>query len=154
MFNAVSREELFDVINANFPELSPLTSLFYAEEGIILFKWKNKRWKNRGCPLLPIFATLVLHRVLKPLATKLKQQADDHLNSGDAGDDGFGSLAHLFAYMDHISSTVHQEDVQFFCTEFKKLGASRGCFVNPLKTRILSCSGNSILPRYKWSIPI
>jgi hypothetical protein len=43
MFNAVSREELFDVINANFPELSPLTSLFYAEEGIILFKWKNKR---------------------------------------------------------------------------------------------------------------
>jgi hypothetical protein len=49
--------------------------------------------------------------------------------------------------MDDISSTVPHEDVQFFCQELDKLGKKIGCFVNPLKTRILtSCSGNSILP--------
>jgi hypothetical protein len=46
MFNAVSREEHFDVINADFPELSPLTSLFYAEEGNVLFKWKKRDGKT------------------------------------------------------------------------------------------------------------
>jgi hypothetical protein len=107
-----------------------------------------KEGVNQGCPLLPIFATLVLHRVLKPLATKLKQQADNQLNSGNTGNNGFRSLMHLFAYMDNISSMVHHKGVQFFCTEIKKLGAPRGCFVNPLKTRILtSCSGNTILPQ-------
>jgi len=147
MFNAVSRTELFDIINKDFPELSPLTSLFYAEEGNVLFKWKNKRWKNlhmkegvnQGCPLSPIFATLVLHRVLKPLAKKLEECAANRLANGDPGDDGFGGLAHL-------SSNLPHKDVLFFCEEIERLGASRGCFVNPQKTRILtSCSGESIL---------
>ena len=155
MFNSVSRQELFDVINSDFPELRQLTSLLYEDEGTVKYKWKNKTWKqlkmkegvNQGCPLSPIFATLVLHRVLKPLDQQLRQRAANRLQNGDSGDDGFGSIAHLLAYMDDISSTVHHEDVQFFCTEIEKLGRSRGCFVNPHKTRILtSCSGDSIIP--------
>ena len=102
---------------------------------------------NQGCPLSPIFATLVLHRVLKPLAQQLELRASERLRNGHKGDDGYGSLAHLFAYMDDISSTVAHEDVEFFCTEIERLGISRGCIVNPLKTRILtSCKGESILP--------
>lgn len=101
MFNSLSCTELFDIINADFPELSPLTSLFYAEEGNVLFKWKNKRWKNlhmkegvnQGCP-----KSLVLHQVLKPLAEKLKEQAANRLANGDPGDNNYGGLAHLFAY--------------------------------------------------------
>jgi hypothetical protein len=109
---------------------------------------RMKEGVNQGCPLSPIFATLVLHRVLKPLDKQLQQRAAAHLASGISGDNGFGSLAHLFAYMDDISSTVALEDVQFFCEEIEKLGTPRGCFINPLKTRILtSCDGHSILPQ-------
>ncbi len=106
-----------------------------------------KEGVNQGCPLSPIFATLVLHRILQPLAQQLQIRANNRLKSNNTGDDGFGSIAHLLAYMDDISSTVAHEDVEFFCTELERLGASRGCFVNPaLKTRILtSCNGQSIL---------
>jgi hypothetical protein len=107
-----------------------------------------KEGVNQGCPpLSSIFSTLVLHWVLEPLAKSLHDRAQAQLVAGDTGDDGFGSIAHLFAYMDDISSTVSLADVQFCCKEFDKLGKPQGCFVNPFKTRILtSCSGNSILP--------
>ena len=156
MFNSVSRAELFDIIATDFPELYHLTSLLYEEHGTVHYKWNQTDWRqlqmkdgvNQGCPLSPIFATLVLHRVLKPLAHQLELRAAERLRHGDTGDDGYGSLAHLFAYMDDISSTVAHEDIDFFCTELERLGLPRGCFVNPLKTRILtSCSGESILPK-------
>ncbi len=106
-----------------------------------------KEGVNQGCPLSPIFATLVLHRVLKPVAEQLQLRAKSRVQNNNLGDDGHGSLAHLLAYMDNISTTVAYEDVEFFCTEIDRLGAPRGCFVNPMKTRILtSCSGESIIP--------
>jgi hypothetical protein len=155
MFNSVSRAELFDIIATDFPELYNLTKLLYDDHGTVHYKWNQTKWKhlhmdegvNQGCPLSPIFATLVLHRILKPLAQELEHRAAERLKNGNPGDDGFGSLAHLFAYMDDISSTVAHEDIEFFCTELDRLGSTRGCFVNPFKTRILtSCSGESILP--------
>ncbi len=146
MFNSVSRTELFNTIAQHFPELHAFTTLFYAEPGQVHYKWKDTTWKqlymeegvNQGCPLSPIFATLVLHEILQPLAKQLQHRAQERLNNNIPGDDGFGSLAHLFAYMDDISSSVAHDDVEFFCTEIEKLGASRGCFVNPTKTRILT----------------
>jgi hypothetical protein len=156
MFNAVSCIELFDIINKDFPELSGLTHQLYADSGDVFFKWNQVSWKslqmkegiNQGCPLSPIFATLVLHCVFKPLDKQLQQRAAARLASGIPGNDSFGSLAHLFAYMDDISSTVALEDVQFFCENMDKLGTLHGCFINPLKTRILtSCNGHSTLPQ-------
>jgi hypothetical protein len=127
MFNSVSRAELFDIIATDFPELYQLTTLFYEQHGTVHYKWNQTDWRylhmkdgvNQGCPLSPIFATLVLHRVLKPLAQQLELRASERLRNGHKGDDGYGSLAHLFAYMDDISSTVAHEDVEFFCTEIE-----------------------------------
>ena len=156
MFNSVSRHELFDIIANDFPELYNFTSLLYDTDGTVHYKWNQTKWKqlemedgvSQGCPLSPIFATLVLHRILQPLDTALKERAKARLQQGNPGDDGFGSIAHLLAYMDDISSTVAHEDIEFFCNEIERLGVSRGCIVNPQKTRILtSCSGESILNR-------
>jgi hypothetical protein len=156
MFNAVSCRELFDIINKDFPELSGLTHLLYADSGDVFFKRNQVSWKtlqmkegiNQGCPLSLIFATLVLDRVLKPLEEQLHQRAAARLTNGIPGDNSFSSLAHIFAYMDDISLTVALEDVQFFCEEIDKLGTPWGCFINPLKTRILTSSdGHSILPQ-------
>ena len=61
---------------------------------------KNERGRQPRKSFISIFATLVLHRVLTPLSM-----------NGDPEDNGFGSLPHLFAYMDVISSTDPLEDV-------------------------------------------
>ncbi len=107
-----------------------------------------KEGVSQGCPLSPIFATLVLHQVLEPLAESLHQQAQLRLGNRHPGDDGFGGASHIFAYVDDISSTVPLEDISFFCTKLEKLGAPRGCFLNPSKTRILtSTSNSSVIPQ-------
>ncbi len=134
MFNAVSCKGLFDIINKDFLELSELTHLVYADSRDVFFKWYQVSWKllqmkegvNQGCPLSPIFAALVLHCIVKLLEEQLQQRAAAHLANGIPGNAGFGSLAHLFAYMDDISLTVALEDVQFFCEEIDKLGAPHG----------------------------
>jgi hypothetical protein len=90
-----------------------------------------KEGVNQGCPLSPIFATLDLHRILKSLEEKIQQQAAACLANGIPGNDGFGSLAHLFAYLDDISSTIALEHVQFFCKETNKLGTPCGSSSTP-----------------------
>jgi hypothetical protein len=82
MFNAVSCKERFDIINKDFLELSGLTHLLYIDNGDIFSKWNQVSWKslkmkegiNQGCPLSPIFETLVLHHFLKPLEEQLQQR--------------------------------------------------------------------------------
>jgi hypothetical protein len=156
IFNAVSCKELFDTINKDSPELSGLMHLLYANNGDVFLKWNQVSWTslqmkegiNQGCPLSPIFETLVLHRILKPLDEQLQHKAAACLANGIPGNNSFGSLAHPFAYMDDLSPTIVLEVVQFFCEEIDELGTPCGCFINPLKTRILtSCDGHSILPQ-------
>ncbi len=159
MFNSVARDELFDIIRSDFPELTNLVELFYNEPGNVHYKWVNTRWNtlfmkegvNQGCQLSPIFATSVLHRALTPIDKSLRQRAQERLTQGNTVDDSHGGISHLFAYMDDISATIPLEDVQFFCNEIQKLGSKIRCFVNPYKTRILtSCNGDSsILPQLK-----
>jgi hypothetical protein len=151
MFNSVSRDELFDIIRSDFPELTNLTELLYNKHGNVYYKWKNVKWKtlfmeegvNQGCPLSPIFATLVLQRALKPIDDALKQQAIERTNKGNLHDDNHGGVSHQLGYMDDILALIPLEDIKFYC---EKIKSKIGCFVNPYKTRILtSCNGTSII---------
>ena len=153
-FNSVSRQEFFDVIGTHFPEILPLTTLFYGTDMTVHHKWNDGSWRNlqmkegvsQGCPLSPLFASFVVARLLAPIDQLLRARAAARLASGDPGDDGHGGISHLLSYVDDISTCVYLEDMQFLCETLKSQGASLGCFVNTSKTRILtSCNGLSPL---------
>jgi hypothetical protein len=109
---------------------------------------------NQGCPLSPIFATLVLQRALKPLDKALKDRASQRAQQGNKHDDKHGGVLHQLGYMDDISALLPLEDVKFYCDEIKTIGSKIGCFINPYKTRILtSCNGESILPLLQSTNP-
>jgi hypothetical protein len=140
-FNSVSRQEFFDVIGRHFPEILPLTTLFY---GTDMTDLQMKEGVSQGCPLSPLFASFVVARLLAPINNLLRERAASRLASGDAGDDGHGGISHLLSYVDDISTCVYLDDLQFLCETLKSRGASLGCFVNTSKTRILtSCNGTS-----------
>jgi hypothetical protein len=96
-FNSVSREDYFNVISTSFPELLPLSTLFYEHAGTVHHKWDDGSWRtllmkegvSQGCLLSPLFASFVVARLLKPINKLLRQCASDRLASGDPGDDGF-----------------------------------------------------------------
>ena len=153
-FNSVSREAFFKVIADFFPEILPLTTLFYEQAGTVHHKWADGTWRtllmeegvSQGCPLSPIFASLVVTNLLQPLDIELRERAATRLRNGDPGDDGFGGITHLLGYVDDVSACTPLEDLKFLCGRFATIGAPIGCFVNPMKTRILtSTSGHSPL---------
>jgi hypothetical protein len=98
-------------------------------------------------PTFSHFAYLVIARILQPLDTLLKSRVAAHLLNGHPGDDSKGSIIHLLGYVDDVSACVPLVDLKFLCDNFASIGAPLSCFVNPMKTRILtSTSGLSPLP--------
>jgi hypothetical protein len=81
MFNSVPRHSLFQVIAKSFPEVQPVPTLFYKQAGTVHQKWADGTWRtipmeegiSQGCPLSPIFASLVVAELLKPVDHLLKQ---------------------------------------------------------------------------------
>ncbi|KAL7529537.1 hypothetical protein ACHAXR_009934, partial [Thalassiosira sp. AJA248-18] len=156
MFNSVSREELLDVIRVHYPELIPLARMLYSAPGTVHHRWEDGTWRtidmiegvNQGCPLSALFAAFVLDRVLRPLDLMLKERAAARLSAGDLGDDGYGSVTHLFGYVDDVSSDVPLVDLKFFHQSFGRLANRPNLHFNRIKSRILtSCDGESAIPR-------
>jgi hypothetical protein len=93
---------------------------------------------SQGCPLSPIFASLVVTNLLQPFDIELCERAATPLQNGDPD---------LLGYVDAISTCVPLVDLKFLCNQFATIGAPLGCFVNPMKTYILtSTSGHSPPP--------
>ena len=159
MFNNISRVEFFDIIATSFPELLPLTKLFYSNPGNVFHKWVDGEWKilhmeegsSQGCPLSPILAALVVVRLLKPIDHSLRQRALQRFEAGILHDDNYGGRTHLLGFLDDISTLVPLEDLLFLCDQFKQRGIPLGCFINKGKTRILT-STNGISPIQAISI--
>jgi hypothetical protein len=148
-FNSVSHQEFSNVIGQHFPEILPLTTLFYGNDMTVHHKWNDGSWRHlqmkegvsQGCPLSPLFASFVIARLLAPIDKVLCERAVTQLASGDTSDHGYGGISHLLlSYVDDISTCVYLEDLQFLCKTLKSNGASLGCFVNTSKTRILTCA--------------
>jgi len=86
-FNSVSSEAFFKVITDSFPEILPRTTLFYEQAGTVHYKWADGTWRtllmeegvSQGCPLSPIFASLVVTNLLQPLDIELRERAASRL---------------------------------------------------------------------------
>ena len=80
MFNELSFEKIFEMVEHNYPELLPLVSMLYREPGSVFFKMDDDKWHteslkegvNQGCPLSSTLAALVLNEILVPLTARLK----------------------------------------------------------------------------------
>ena len=84
---------------------------------------------------------------LKPLVKLLRARAAHRLKNGNPGDDGAGGITHLLGFVDNVSvCCVFLADLEFLYDHFNTLSKPLGCFINPMKTRILtSTSGHSPL---------
>jgi hypothetical protein len=122
-FNSVSHEAFFNVIAKSFPEMLPLTTLFYKHAGTVHHLWADGTWctllmeegVSQGCPLSPIFASLVIANLLQPLDIELCKRATTWLLNGNPGNDGFGGITHLLGYVDDVSACILLADLQFLC---------------------------------------
>jgi hypothetical protein len=67
----------------------PLTTLFYEHAGTFHHKLANGTWRtllmeegvSQGCPLSPIFAPLVVAKLLQPLDIELRKRAKTRLST-------------------------------------------------------------------------
>ena len=75
----------------------------------------------------------MLDRVLRPLDSLLHQQANDRLLNRDHGDDGHGSITHLFGWVDDVTAGVPIVDLEFFCDKFAELAEPLGLKLNPIQ---------------------
>ena len=68
---------------------------------------------SQGCPLSPIFASLVVACLLKPLdrLLLLRARASHQLKNGNPGDDGAGGITHLLGFVDDVSACAFLEDL-------------------------------------------
>jgi hypothetical protein len=137
-------------------------TLFYNQASTVHHKWADKIWRtllmeeamSQGCPLSPIFASIVVAELLESRDHLLKQQATEQLLSGNHGNDGNGGVTHLLGYINDLSACTPLDDLQFLCEQFDRLGSPLGCFINPMKTRILtSTSGTSPLAAIRLTNP-
>ena len=138
MFNELSREKIFELVQAKYPELFPLVSMLYRNPGSIFCKMGDGQWHtklmqegvNQGCPLSSTIAALLLNEILLPLTAKLKAS--------------LGRETDPMAYIDDCRANVYVEDVWFFLEEFNRLGGPLGCHLNFDKTHIMPSTNGTL----------
>jgi hypothetical protein len=151
-FNSISCSEFFNLIAENFPELLPLTTLFYSNANTVHHKRSDGTWRQllmgkgvtQGCSLSPLFTSFVVARLLEPIDALLLTQAAKQIASGDPGDDKYSGITHLLSYVDDISTYIYLPDLEFFCNTLKNNGAALGCFVN---------TSNKVPHLLQWHVP-
>ena len=148
MFNACSRETCRASLQRHFPRLLPFFDLLYSEDNKCWYLDHHGQWNAflqtegfaQGCPLSPLFASLVLDEVLRPLQTELAHRARTRKNNGLLGDDNHGSTSATLAYFDDSSAVVPFMDTLFYLDRFAALGAPHGIIISKSKTKILTAT--------------
>jgi len=146
MFNAMSREKLRQLLERDFPELSPLADMLYKEPGFQMVRKVDGTWVaipveegfSQGCPLSPIFAAIVLNHILRKVHRDLTLKSIKRASDGNLHDDGIGGAPIILAYVDDTNILIPLEDVEDFLSLFNKYGNPLGAILNLSKTKILT----------------
>lgn len=155
MFNSILREHCCAILVNHFSRLVPFFNLLYKKDNLCHYIADNGKWGSfsqeegfaQGCPFSPAFSALVLQKILSQLDMKLRAEAKKRLRKSDKGNDGYGGVTHILAYVDDTSAVILYSDVELFCRRFAELGEPLGCALNPVNTKILtSTNGLSPLP--------
>ena len=156
MFNAVSRQKLREIVSIDFPELLPLADCLYDGPGKTVVKRSDGTWEaipvregfSQGCPLSPIFAAIVLKRILTKIHRDLMVRVQERLSEDMPKflDDGRGGQPLILGYVDDVNVLVPTRDVHTFLKLFKKYGEPYGAVLNTEKTRILTNTGGVDIP--------
>ena len=156
MFNAISREKMRELIFIHFPELEPFADCLYDDFGQTLIKRSDGTFESipveegfsQGCPASPVFAALVLNRILQKVYADMLTTVKNRVANYDTGDDGRGGVPIIMSYVDDVNALIPLSDVETFLTLFNKYGAPWGAIMNTEKTRIMTTtSGHSLTDR-------
>ena len=74
----------------------------------------TKEGVNQGYPLYSTLAAIVLDEIIVLLMAKLKARAQQHLRSGNLGDDGNGGETDPLTYIGDCGEVVYAEDILVF----------------------------------------
>jgi len=151
MFNAMSRQKLRQILERDFPELSPLADMLYKEAGHQMVRKADGTWVaipveegfSQGCPFSPIFAAIVLNHILRKVHRDLMLKAVKRMADNNPHDDGMGGIAIIMAYVDDTNILIPLEDVEDFMESFDKNGGELGARLNLDKTKILTSTSNA-----------
>ena len=123
MFNEISRDKIFQVIQAHYPGLMPFVDMLYSEPGSVFYKIADGNWYshlmeegvNQGCPLSATLAALVLNEILAPLTAKLKARAHIRYCQNIGYDDEFGGESHPMGHIDDVGGiSMHSSFKRLF----------------------------------------
>ena len=154
MFNRMSRKECRRILEAHIPSLLPLFDATYGGTNTVWYQTPEGPFTSleqeegfaQGDPLAPLFASLVLQKVLQPIQDEQRARAKRR-KSRFPGDDKKGGAASLGAYIDDAGSVVPWIDVYWLLQRFVDIGGPLGAHLNRIKTKILTgITGRSILP--------
>jgi hypothetical protein len=124
MFNEVSRDAARSILSKqpHFQALLPYFDLMYGSANRCYFTtpdgstdfFLQHEGFPQGDPLAPVLACLVLHQLLEPLNAGLADRASNRLKTKYSGDDGLGSHAATFSYIDDTCSFLSYLDLSWF----------------------------------------
>ena len=129
MFNRMSRKECRRVLEAHVPSLLPLFDATCGGTNTVWYQTPNGPFTSfeqeegfaQGDPLAPLFASLVLQKVLQPIQDEQRARAKRR-KSRFPGDDKKGGAATLGACIDDAGSVVPWIDVYWLLQRFVAIG--------------------------------
>jgi hypothetical protein len=157
MFDAVSREACRSVLenHKKCNALIPFFDILYSTDNVCwhrtpegtLSAFSQAEGFTQGCPLSPLFASLILHELLTDLNEVLRDRSKTRqTNHSCPGDDNLGPLSQTKSYVDNTNMLLPCRDISWFLETFTKLGEPLGIAPNCSKTQILTSTTTSESP--------
>ena len=119
MCNAISREQLREIVSQEFRQLEDYTDLVYKLPGKTVVRKGDGTWESilveesfaQGCPLSSVFAGMVLHHITRKIHAHLLKEVITRVRNKLKIDGERGGVPIVMGYVDNVNTLVRIEDV-------------------------------------------